>query len=260
MNHCTTSAVVLRRREYGDYDLIVNVLTREHGRRTLIAKAAKKSIRRFPGILEPFTDLRIVFRTGRRKGSMPVLEEATLVEPYEPIRKDIIKTAYASYWVELIASWIEEEQPRPDLHELLSFVLKELCCGNMSEPLLSIIFQMRFIGQEGLRPVLENCSRCRKEVAQFNQQRFEIDLSRGGIVCNRCSVDPHATMHLSRGTLKQLEWVADGPLVKGCRVRFDKQALSQATAFLEAFVPFHIGRMPNSLSFLKQVRNGSMRE
>jgi DNA repair protein RecO (recombination protein O) len=42
MSRLTTAAIVLRRREYGDYDLIVSVLTRHHGKRTLIAKSAKK--------------------------------------------------------------------------------------------------------------------------------------------------------------------------------------------------------------------------
>jgi DNA repair protein RecO (recombination protein O) len=77
MSRLTTAAIVLRRREYGDYDLIVSVLTRHHGKRTLIAKSAKKSAKRFPGILEPFNSLQISFRQGKRRG-MPVLEEATL--------------------------------------------------------------------------------------------------------------------------------------------------------------------------------------
>ena len=38
------------------------------------------------------------------------------------------------------------------------------------------------------------------------------------------------------------------------RVRFSPRALAEANAFMEAFVPFHIGRMPKSLGFLRQVR------
>ena len=61
-SHLSTVGIVLRRREYGDFDLIVTFLTQDHGKITLIAKSAKKSAKRFPGILEPFSQLQISFR------------------------------------------------------------------------------------------------------------------------------------------------------------------------------------------------------
>ncbi len=253
MSQSKTPAVVLRRRDYGDYDIILTVLTRDMGKRSLIAKAAKKSTKRFAGILEPFTCLEIVFRSGRRKG-MPVLEEAVLMQPFAQIRSDIVKTAYASYWVELIVLWLEEELSRPDLFDLLTFALDQLSSGSMSAPLLSILFQMRFIGQEGLRPVLERCSCCQKDIDDLAQQQFCIDLTKGGIVCNQCPVNKSRDLKLSKGTLKQLQWITSGGLGTARRVRFSVQALAEATAFLEAFVPYHIGRAPKSLSFLQQVR------
>ena len=112
MSHCTTPAIVLRRRSYGDYDLILTMLTRDFGKQTMIAKSAKKSTKRFGGVLEPFSSLQIVYRSGRGKG-MPVLEEATLINPFGEIRSNIVSTAYASYWSELIVLWIEEKEERP---------------------------------------------------------------------------------------------------------------------------------------------------
>ena len=81
MTHFSTPAIVLRRRDYSDYDLILTVMTQLYGKCVLIAKAAKKSAKRFPGILEPFAGLNIVYRKGRSKG-MPVLEEADLVQSH----------------------------------------------------------------------------------------------------------------------------------------------------------------------------------
>jgi DNA repair protein RecO (recombination protein O) len=37
-------------------------------------------------------------------------------------------------------------------------------------------------------------------------------------------------------------------------VRLGSKALAEAARFLEAFVPYHIGRSPKSLSFLQQIR------
>lgn len=54
MSTFSTSAILLRRSSYGDYDLIVTLLSLEKGKITVIAKNAKKSRKRFPGMLELF--------------------------------------------------------------------------------------------------------------------------------------------------------------------------------------------------------------
>lgn len=253
MTHINNAAIVLRRRPYGDFDLVLTVLTLDHGVCTLIAKSAKKSVKRFPGILEPFAGLRIVYRQGRA-GGMPVLEEATLDRPVLGLRADVLKTAYASYWVELVALWLEAGQARPDIFRLLSFVLEALAADALSGAVLSLLFQMRFVGQEGLRPVLERCTCCRTDIDRLGQQRFCIDLNRGGIVCRQCPAQQEGRLQVGKGTLKQLLWMADGDWDQALRVRFSPQGLKEATAFMEAFVPYHIGRVPKSLEFLRQVR------
>jgi DNA repair protein RecO (recombination protein O) len=253
MTYLSTSAIVLRRRAYGDFDLILTVLTREQGVRTLIAKAAKKSTKRFPGILEHFDGLRIVYRRPRGKG-LPVLEEASLEQNFGVIRSDVVKTAYASYWSELVAMWLEAEEPRHDIYDLLCFVLDALSRDSAAPALLSLLFQMRFIGREGLRPVLERCTCCHTDVEQLPQNQFCIDLKQGGIVCNQCPAPDTRQLKLGKGTIKQLLWMARGDMKKALRIRFAADSMEEATRFMEAFVPFHIGRVPKSLGFLKQIR------
>ena len=254
MTYLSTSAIVLRRRAYGDFDLILTVLTQEFGVSTLIAKSAKKSTKRFPGILEHFDGLDIVYRQPRGRG-LPILEEATLERNFGIVRSDVVKTAYASYWSELVMMWLEAGEPRRDIYDLLAFVLEALSHDAAPAALLSLLFQMRFVGQEGLRPVLERCTCCHKEVEDLPQNLFCIDLRQGGIVCNQCPGPDARQLKLGKGTLKQLLWMAKGDLEKAMRVRFAARSMEEATLFMEAFVPFHIGRSPKSLGFLRQIRS-----
>ena len=90
MSAINTSAILLRRIEHGDYDLVVTFLTLNQGKISLIAKSAKKSVKRFGGVLELFSVLDIVYRPGR---GLPVLQEAALKSPLDNIRCDVGKTA-----------------------------------------------------------------------------------------------------------------------------------------------------------------------
>ncbi len=246
-------AILLRKREYGDHDLITVFFSRSRGKVTAIAKAAKKSRKRFAGVLELFSVLTIVTAPGRGRG-MAVLREASLAQPFAGIRRDILKTAYASYWVELVDEWMEPGQASPELFDLLAHVLTGIDAGDGTAEFLSVLFQMRFMGMAGFAPDLQRCTRCHAGFEQIEAERAGFDLQRGGLVCPGCMAGGAHALCLSRGTVKELQWVARGGLEKAGRIRFSPRAAEEGLRLLEAFVPFHLGKEPRSLAFLRRIR------
>jgi DNA repair protein RecO (recombination protein O) len=252
MSSFSTTAIMLRRIDFGDYDLIITFFTKDKGKISVIAKSAKKSMKRFSGILERFSALRIVCTTGKRKG-LPVLQEASMIKPFEHIRTDIKKTAYASYWAELVDEWMEENVKNIQLYHLLEYVLSELDTGIGSYEALSILFQMRFMALSGLSPNLTGCSICQTQTEEITCERLVFDLRKGRVACEACAPGS-GHIHLSKGTVKQLQWIRDGDLKRAVRIRFAMRALTESLTFLETFVPYHIGRELKSLKFLRQIR------
>lgn len=248
----STSAIMLRRFDYGDYDLIVTFMTEDHGKVTLIAKNAKKSIKRFSGMLELFSVLEITGKKGR--SGLPVLTEANLVQPFSAIRSDIVKTAYASYFAEVIIHWVEEGKPQKDLFVLLKHVFDLLNRGRISGEASSILFQLRFLDLSGLSPNLAECGVCRTGIEAFSDNGIYTSYATGGIVCRNCRSYRSEPLELSKGTLKQLMWAKSGALKKAARVQFTSRAISESLDFIEKFVSFQIGREPNSLQFLRKIR------
>jgi DNA repair protein RecO (recombination protein O) len=253
MSQFSTSAILLRRTDYGDYDLILSLFSLERGKLSLIAKSAKKSSRRFPGVLELFSEIDIVGSGGRGRG-LPVLQEAVLKQPFARIRTGPLQVAYASYWAELVHDWMEDGVAHPALYGLLRHVLSELDRGEVSEAVLSILFQMRFLRLSGHDPNLECCVLCRCGIDRISPNRLGVDVAKGGIACPACLPGFADAGQLTKGTAKQLLWVSDGDLGRSARMKFSAEATGEALRFLESFVPHHLGREPRSLKVLRQLR------
>ncbi len=249
----STPAILLRRTDYGDFDVIATFFSLKRGKLSLMAKSAKKSSKRFAGILELFSLLEVVGSSARGKG-LAVLQEAVLKQPFGAIRSDYRKTAYASYWAELIYVWMEENVKQVALYDLFRHVLTELDSGQTPETVLNLLFQMRFLAISGHRPNLYCCSLCRKDLESIQEEKIIVDPPRGGILCGRCGSGSGGRMSLSKGTIKQLLWIEHGKLEKTSRIKFSPAAAKEGTEFLEEFLPYHMGRQARSLTFLRQIR------
>lgn len=252
----STDAILLRRIAYGDHDLIVTFLAPDRGKFSSIAKSARKSIKRFAGLLEPFTGLRVVCAAGR--GKLLILKEAAMRRPLGCIRCDFLKTAYASYWVELVDGWLEEGERQADLFHLLQWALDALDAGEMPVAHLSVLFQMRLMTLSGFSPNLLRCARCKIEMASMPGIRVGFDLAKGGLLCENCGSGPgNGRITLSKGAVKQLRWLENVTPECAGRIRFTSQSLRESLDFLEAFVPYHLGKHPRSLTFLRRIRTDS---
>jgi DNA repair protein RecO (recombination protein O) len=238
--------------DHGDYDKIVTFFTLKRGKMSVIAKGAKKSLKRFAGVLELFSLLNLVWRFGRGKG-LPILTEGSVMEPFEHIRTDITRTAYASYWCELVSLWMEDGQKQVSVYRLLEYVLDRLNKEVLSEPILHIAFQLHFMTISGFSPGLTHCNICQVPLDDFSGSSATFDVRRGGIVCEKCVGQGSRTAPLSKGTLKLLNWMLKGPLEKIDRLRFSERAVEESLRMLQAFLPYHLGKEPRSLKFLKQI-------
>ena len=252
MPHASSPAIVLRVTEHGDHDMIVSCMTYRRGKIALIAKGAKKSIKRFSGVLELFSVLNLVWNFGRGRG-LPVLQEASIVHPFEQIRTDITRTAYASYWCELVYAWMEQGQRQISVYRLLEYTLDHLDRGTLSEHVLHVTFQLRFMSLSGFRPGFDHCHICRRPLEQFGPSSVAFDVKRGGVICEACASQAVGPFSLSKGTVKVLSWVSSAPLAKVQRLRFSKQTVEESLRMLESFVPYYLGKETKSLKFLKQL-------
>lgn len=248
-----SSAVTLRVVAYGDFDSIVTFFSRDYGKVSLMAKGARKSVRRFSGVLELFSILNLVWTQGRKKG-LCILQEATVVNPFEGLRTDFAKTAYAGHWCELVYHWMQPGLTQRAVYDLLVYVLDRLNKSALPEEVLHIAFQLHFMKINGFAPTLDRCVTCGKPLDRFRGTSVAFDMKKGGVACTRCHGGARAAGGVSKGTVKQLCWILNRSLSTLPRVRFSRQVLEESCRVLEAFVPYHLGRETKSLKLVRLVR------
>ncbi len=256
VNIYSTPAIILRRIEFSDYDYILTFMTPSHGKISAIAKNAKKSVKRFSGVLELFYSLDIVVREGRK---LSFLEEASIENSFPGIRCDIIKTAYASFWNEIIVQWLEEGVCQKQVFDLLEYALTELDQGKRGVEEISIIFQMKFLDIVGFSPELKNCGECDKDIEDIKTTQLVFDIKNGWLLCDHCKRllkkrRPVQLTPLSKGTIKQLLWLQNNDAEKIKRIKISGNALFEGLRFLESFLPFHLEKELRSLKFLNKIR------
>lgn len=246
-----TEALVLRAVDFGESDRIVHLLTPRTGRLTVIAKGARRSVRRFPGTLDFFNRLRV--QVDRRKSTvMARLEHARLIGNFETLRTDPARFALGCYLLELLDRLAPEDGPATDMAELFRFALRALEIVEATAPdwRVRTLLELRALDALGLRPELRCCVRCGEPVGEG---RLGFHVSDGGPVCGRCARPEDALIPVHLGTLRALEQSLSLDLTRLSRLGLEGQALREARLLVGRFERFHVGLELRSASFLDQM-------
>jgi DNA repair protein RecO (recombination protein O) len=175
-----TPGFVLRTRPYGESDLIVTFITEQHGKLTGIGKGAKNSKRRFPGTLQPFLHVRVVFRQ-RPTSDLAFLLRCELIEALCGITTDVDRFAAASYVLDLTDRMVLGRESGAEVYTLVRDALALLAAGAPPEPLLRAL-EIHLLCASGWAPVFDRCRGCG---APADTALF-LAVDRGGLLCRRC--------------------------------------------------------------------------
>ncbi|MEW6078915.1 MAG: DNA repair protein RecO [Thermodesulfobacteriota bacterium] len=251
-----SSSIILRRLDYSEYDYILDILTRDFGKLTVIAKNAKKSKKRFAGVLELFACMEAVFAVSKSGRGMPLLKESLLTHPFAGIRCDAEKVAYASYWSEMINRWVVQGGVQSNLFPLFFHALTLLDADQASNEAISLLFQIRFMTLAGMSPELSCCRVCRKPLDDIAGTRILFDAPTGGLICDACARTTRVSgpAAISKSAVKQLLWLKEGNPRKAERIQLTEAAKREGLEAMEMFVPFHLATEIRSLKILRCIR------
>lgn len=249
MSRVVTAALLARKVDFGEADRICTLLTRARGRISAVARAARRSRKRYGGALSLFVIGQATLAPARR-GDLLQLERFDVDEDLAgAMGMDIVKVAHGSYIVELARELWPPGQPEPEAFDLTCDVLRVLATGAPSASLLRC-FELSLLRLMGLAPVLDRCVEC--GAAPGEGARYSA--VRGGVVCAGCgSAGAAGEVPLPPAAREGLQWLGAAPPARAAVYASSRSATRQMREAMHGTVRHHVGKELRSLEFLLQL-------
>ncbi len=149
MRNLSVEGIVIKRRDIGEADRLLTVLTRHQGKIIIKALGVRKIISRRSPHVELLNHSSLVLHKGKL---LHILNEAQTIEDHSEIKEDLNKIGFAYHFCELIDGLCPENQEHEDVFDLFKKSLKELCEGN-NLPEIVHGFEIELLTLLGFYPV-----------------------------------------------------------------------------------------------------------
>ncbi|CAN5372070.1 hypothetical protein BH11ARM2_BH11ARM2_19950 [soil metagenome] len=177
----THTAIVLRRKDSGESDRRLTLLTEDAGKLTAVAKGARKGNSRLSAVSEPLAYGRYTLAPGK------VNRFVTQAEPlasFRALRQDFDRLAFALGLAELYGVTLPEQSPDPEAFDLLRRSLQAL--ERHSKPEVALVWaETKLMEHTGFFPSLETCVETGEP--SLSESPW-LSPQAGGLVCDAASI------------------------------------------------------------------------
>ena len=174
--HKKIEGIVIGEYPFEESSKIIKVFTKD-GVIDIIAKGAKKLKSPFFSVT---TKLSLgVFNITYKENGLSKLVDADILNDYRNIKKDIVKTSYATYITELIDKVYKHEN-NVNLYDLYIQGLCKISDGY--DPMIIVdILRLKLLDYLGIKPIIDRCVECSNTTDIITISSYY-----GGYICKNC--------------------------------------------------------------------------
>jgi len=245
-----TSALILKRRDFGEADRLLTILSPTHGKCDAIAKGARKPVSTKTGHVELFTCADMLITRGRE---IDIATQAEMTNPFLRLREDLRAGAYANYIAELVDKFtFDGDQDLHSLYDLTYITFQRLC--DEQDPRLTVrYFELHLLDLVGFRPDLQQCVITHETILPEDQFFSYAD---GGVVNPRAHHLTTGTIPVSMDALHLMRHMqrSDYEHVRGLQ-GIKSWVYSEVEKILLGYISFLLERRLESIEFIRRVRD-----
>ena len=240
---------MLRRRDFGEADRLVTLMTDRYGKVRALAKGTRRTKSRLGGHLEPYARTNVLIARGR---NLDIITQAQVVDSMNGLRSAEAAIVYSAHWAELVDLLMVEQQENRPCYLALIRALTSLDHGR-SPSITSRIFESEVLTAAGFRPELFSCIGCGKEIEPGNNG---INIDGGGVMCPECHVRDPQSRDVSTDALKFLRAIARGDGERVHRQTISEDIQAEIEQVLIGFLRHVTEQDLNAFRVLKSLQFG----
>lgn len=192
--------IVLRRRNLGEADRLVTVLSRDRGKLTVVARGSRRPRSRLGGRLEPSIRFRALVAEGR---TLDVISQVEVLDAHAALRSDLERMGAAAVVLELADRGLADRHPHPDVFRLLASALGLVRAG--ATEIAGLWFAARLLVLTGHRPAVTRCVACGRRLSETTLWSTAL----GGCLHARCRAKDLQAIATSQGAVALLGFLLD---------------------------------------------------
>lgn len=243
--YLNVQALVLRVTDYNERDALLTLLTREQGKITVKARGLR---RKNSPLVAPCQLLAYGEFTIFEYRGMYTINEATSIELFSDLRRDLTKLSLGTYFAQSAAVIAQEDLPNPELLSLVLNCLHGLARLGLPEAQVKAVYELRAACIAGYTPDLFGCRVCGSQEPVF------FDLSGGALLCSNCRGNASGIrLPVTPGMLDAMRYITycDGQKLFGFRCGED--TLQQLSSVTEAYLTTQLEQGFSTLDFYKSL-------
>jgi DNA repair protein RecO (recombination protein O) len=179
-----TAALLLRRVELGESDLVLALFTESLGRISALARGARKSAKRFGGALEPFHTMALELDEPA-SGELFLLRDATIDTTRLTLTTNLERMEAAGRALAWVRAAAPQREPEPAIWRALQGLHARLDeVGTVDAKVVLAEQGLALLSAFGWGLDFAQCVRCGKPCEPARAAM--VDAERGGLVCRAC--------------------------------------------------------------------------
>lgn len=234
--------IILNVKNYGDTSRIIDILTKDYGIIGVIAKGCKSMKSNLRSVTDKLTYA--TFTIYYKKDKLSILSEASVINNFSNIKKDIEKISYASFLLDLTHQ-VYKQNDDSSLYDLLISALTKIN-DNFNPLIITNIIELKYLDYLGVAPNLEGCTVCgSKSVVTLSSDK-------GGYLCSKCRTNEPI---VSDKEIKLVRMYTLVDINKISKLDINKDVVFEVNRFIDDYYDRYTGLYLKSKTFLKNINS-----
>lgn len=232
--------IIINTKNYNDNSKILDIYTKKYGIIGVIAKGCKSLKSNLRSVTDKMTYA--TFTLYYKQDKLSILTEASVINNFNNIKKDIEKISYASYILDL-TNQVYKQNDSQDLYDYLISALNKINEG-FNPLVITNILELKYLDFLGIMPNLEECVNCgSKNVVMLSSDK-------GGYLCKNCIIDEPIT---STKAIKLVRMYYYVDMDKITKLDLTKDVIYEVNNFIDNYYDRYTGLYLKSKNFLKNL-------